>query len=87
MGYLDKAQQLANAQRSKLGAAMNRIQYTVNNLLNIVQNTQEAKSRIFDTDYAAESAALAKAKVLAEAGTAMLAQANQAPQLVLQLLK
>jgi flagellin len=87
MGYLDKAQQLANAQRSKLGAAMNRIQYTVNNLLNIVQNTQEAKSRIFDTDYAAESAALAKAKVLAEAGTAMLAQANQSQQYVMNLLR
>ena len=87
MGYLDKAQQIANAQRSKLGAAMNRIQYTVNNLLNIVQNTQEAKSRIFDTDYAAESAALAKAKVLAEAGTAMLAQANQSEQYVMNLLR
>jgi len=87
MGYLDNAQQLANAQRSKLGAAMNRIQYTVNNLLNIVQNTQEAKSRIFDTDYAAESAALAKAKVLAEAGTAMLAQANQSQQYVMNLLR
>ena len=87
MGYLDKAQTIANAQRSKLGAAMNRIQYTVNNLLNIVQNTQEAKSRIFDTDYAAESAALAKAKVLAEAGTAMLAQANQSQQYVMNLLR
>lgn len=87
LALIDKATQIASAQRSKLGASMNRIQYTVNNLMNIVQNTQEAKSRIYDTDYSVESAALAKAKVLAEAGTAMLAQANQSTQYVLNLLR
>jgi len=84
---IDTAQQIASTQRSKLGAAMNRIQYTINNLLNVVQNTEESKSRIFDTDYAAESAALARAKVLADAGTAMLAQANQSQQYVMNLLR
>jgi flagellin-like hook-associated protein FlgL len=84
---IDVAQQMASTQRSKLGAAMNRIQYTINNLLNVVQNTEESKSRIFDTDYAAESAALARANVLADAGTAMLAQANQSQQYVMNLLR
>jgi flagellin len=66
---------------------MSRIEYTINNLMNIVENTEEAKSRILDTDYAKESANLAKAQVLAQAGTAMLAQANQSQQYVLNLLR
>jgi flagellin len=70
-----------------MGATMSRIEYTINNLMNVVQNTEEAKSRILDTDYAAESANLARAQVLAQAGTAMLAQANQSQQYVLNLLK
>jgi flagellin len=70
-----------------MGATMSRIEYTVNNLMNLVQNTEEAKSRVLDTDYAKESANLAKAQILAQAGTAMLAQANQSQQYVLNLLK
>jgi flagellin len=84
---IDLADQLASDQRAKLGAAMNRIQHTINTLLNVVQNVDESKSRIFDTDFAAESAALARSKVLADAGTAMLAQANQSQQYVMNLLR
>jgi flagellin len=87
LAIIDDAQDKVNAQRSKLGAAMNRVQYTISNLMNVVENTSEAKSRIYDTDYAAESAALARTQVLAQAGTAMLAQANQSTQYVLNLLR
>jgi len=59
----------------------------VSNLLNVNQRLQEAVSGIEDADYAAESANLARGMVLAQAGTAMLAQANQQPQYILQLLK
>ncbi|NBX45584.1 MAG: flagellin [Gammaproteobacteria bacterium] len=87
LAVIDDAQDIVNEQRSKLGAAMNRVQYTISNLMNVVENTSEAKSRIYDTDYAAESAALARTQVLAQAGTAMLAQANQSTQYVLNLLR
>jgi flagellin len=87
LAVIDDAQDIVNEQRSKLGAAMNRVQYTISNLMNINENTSEAKSRIYDTDYAAESAALARTQVLAQAGTAMLAQANQSTQYVLNLLR
>ena len=87
LAVIDDAQEIVNSQRSKLGAAMNRVQYTISNLMNVVENTSEAKSRIYDTDYAAESAALARTQVLAQAGTAMLAQANQSTQYVLNLLR
>jgi flagellin len=87
LDYIDKAQTQINSMRARMGATMNRIEYTINNLMNIVENTEEAKSRILDTDYARESAELAKAQVLAQAGTAMLAQANQSQQYVLNLLR
>ena len=87
LDYIDKAQNTVNSMRARMGATMNRIEYTINNLMNIVENTEEAKSRILDTDYAKESANLAKAQVLAQAGTAMLAQANQSQQYVLNLLR
>jgi flagellin len=87
LDYIDKAQTVVNTMRAEMGATMSRIEYTINNLMNIVENTEEAKSRILDTDYAKESAALAKAQVLAQAGTAMLAQANQSQQYVLNLLR
>jgi flagellin len=66
---------------------VNRLEHTVSNLMNVSQRLQEAVSGIEDADYAAESAALARGMVLAQAGTAMLAQANQAPQFVLTLLR
>jgi len=87
LDYVDKAATLVNESRARMGATMSRIDYTVNNLMNLVQNTEEAKSRVLDTDYAKESANLAKAQILAQAGTAMLAQANQSQQYVLNLLK
>ena len=85
--YIDEAQVTVNTMRAKMGATMTRIQYTLNNLMNLVENTEAAKSRVLDTDYAAESANLAKSQILAQAGTAMLAQANQSQQYVLNLLK
>jgi len=85
--YIDEAQVSVNTLRAKMGATMTRIQYTINNLMNLVENTESAKSRVLDTDYAAESANLAKSQILAQAGTAMLAQANQSQQYVLNLLK
>lgn len=73
--------------RAKAGAMINRLEHTVANLMNVSQRLQEAVSGIEDTDYAAESANLAKGMILQQAGTAMLAQANQAPQYVLLLLR
>lgn len=73
--------------RAEAGAYANRLSYTIGNLMNISQRTKEALSGIEDADYAAESANLARGMVLAQAGTAMLAQANQSPMFVLQLLK
>jgi len=73
--------------RAEAGAFSNRLQYTVGNLMNVSQRLKEALSGIEDADYAAESANLARGMVLAQAGTAMLAQANQSPQYILTLLR
>ena len=83
----DVAMSNLNLFRATAGAAINRLEHTVSNLMNVVQRTEEARSRIEDADFAAESAALAKANVLAQAGTAMLAQANQSPSYILALLR
>jgi flagellin len=80
---LDKVAQM----RSNLGAIENRLAYTVSNLMNIAEKTADARSRLDDADYALESARLAKAQVIQQAGTAMLSQANQLTQLVLDLLR
>ena len=77
---------LASA-RAVAGAFVNRLGHTVSNLQNVSQRTSEALSGVEDADYAAESAALARGMVLAQAGTAMLAQANQSPQYILTLLR
>ena len=84
---IDKAISYVNTERSKLGAVVNRLTHTVDNLANIVTNTQASRSRIKDTDYAAETAELARTQIIQQAATAMLAQANQAPQSVLALLR
>jgi len=84
---IDKALDLLASKRATAGALVNRLEHTVSNLLNVNQRLTEAESRIRDADYAAESANLARGMVLAQAGTAMLAQANQQPQYILQLLK
>ena len=73
--------------RAEYGALQNRLEYTVSNLMNVAEFTTSARSRIEDADFAAESARLAKAQVLQQTGTAMLAQANAAPQLALQLIR
>ena len=84
---IDSALSQLASKRANAGALVNRLEHTVSNLLNVNQRLAEAESRIRDADYAAESANLARGMVLAQAGTAMLAQANQQPQYILQLLK
>jgi flagellin len=84
---IDVAIVALNTQRATYGAAINRLEHTVDNLSNVSMNTQAALSRIQDADYAAESTELARTQIVAQAGTAMLAQANQQAQSVLALLK
>jgi len=76
-----------NTHRATAGAVINRLEHTVINLMNVVQRTEEARSRIEDADFASESAQMARSNVLVQAGSAMLAQANQSPQFVLALLR
>ncbi|MFM7404128.1 MAG: flagellin [Erythrobacter sp.] len=73
--------------RADLGAFQNRLQSAVNNLTNVSTNLTDARSRIMDTDYSMETTQLAKAQILGQASTAMLAQANQSQQNVLSLLR
>ena len=83
---IDNALEYVSSQRAGLGAVENRLTHTVNNLANVVENTSAARSRIEDADFAVEAANLAKAQVMQQAGTAMLAQANASAQSVLSLL-
>lgn len=87
IGTIDAALEQINETRGDLGAINNRLDFTINNLSNVSENVAAARSRIEDADFAAESAALSRAQVLQQAGTAMLAQANAAPQQVLSLLQ
>ena len=73
--------------RASYGAMSNRLEYTVSNLMNVAEFSSAARSRIEDADFAAESARLAKAQVLQQTGTAMLAQANASSQLAIQLIR
>ena len=82
----DAIEQVA-ADRAGYGALANRLEYTVSNLMNVAEFTTAARSRIEDADFAAESARLAKAQVLQQTGTAMLAQANASSQLAIQLIR
>ena len=84
---IDNAIEQVSQSRAQLGAYQNRLTATVNNLSNVVTNTEASKSRIMDTDYSKETTQLAKSQIIQQAATAMLAQANQAPQMVLSLLK
>jgi flagellin len=72
--------------KAQWGAGQNRLEYTVSNLMNVVEYTSAARSRIEDADFAVEAARLSKAQVLQQTGTAMLAQANASPQLAISLL-
>jgi flagellin len=76
-----------NATRASLGAGQNRLESAVNNLTNNVANLSDARSRIEDTDYSAETTQMAKAQILSQASSAMIAQANQSQQNVLSLLR
>jgi flagellin len=84
---LDNALEMMADFRSRLGASSNRMFHTVDNLMNVSENTSAARSRIMDADFAKESADLAKSQVLQKAGTAMLSQANASTQDILNLLK
>ena len=87
LAVLDGAIGYVMASRADLGAVSNRLDSTVSNLTNIVTNTEAARSRIMDADFAAESTNLAKAQILQQASMAMLAQANASKQGVLSLLQ
>jgi len=76
-----------SSQRSNMGAVISRLQFTSDNLANVSTKAQESLSRIQDTDYSQATTELAKRNIIQQAAQAMLAQANQAPQLVLQLLR
>jgi len=84
---VDAALSTINTSRSKLGASQNRLEATVYDLKNNVENMSGARSRIQDADFAEETANLSKNQILQQAGMAMLAQANQLPQNVLSLLR
>jgi len=87
IGQLDTAITGLATERAKYGAYMSRLEHSSDNLLNVAQNTDQSRSRIEDADYAVETSELARTQIIAQAGTAMLAQANQAKQTVLQLLQ
>ena len=87
LSVVDDALQYVNSERSKLGAIENRLTHTIDNLTNVVTNTEAARSRIVDADYAAETSELARTQIIQQAATAMLAQANQSSQSVLSLLQ
>ncbi|HDS3818123.1 TPA: FliC/FljB family flagellin [Morganella morganii subsp. morganii] len=84
---LDNALTKVDSYRSKLGAFQNRMQSTINNLNNSVNNLSAARSRIQDADFATEVSNMSRGQILQQAGTAVLAQANQVPQGVLSLLR
>ena len=79
--------QKVSTQRSALGAVQNRLEHTISNLDNVVENTTSAESRIRDTDMAEEMVSYSKNNILMQAGQSMLAQANQSTQGVLSLLQ
>ncbi|MEG0045096.1 MAG: flagellin [Comamonas sp.] len=87
MAALDVALDAVNSARATLGATQNRFEAVVSNLQVASENQSAARSRIMDADFAAETANLSRAQILQQAGTAMLAQANQLPQNVLSLLR
>ncbi len=86
IGLLDTAIQKVDQQRADLGAKQNRFTSTITNLSNISENVSAARSRIRDTDFAQETAALTSAQILQQASSSILAQANQRPQTALSLL-
>jgi len=86
LAKIDKAIDKISSIRAKFGAAQNRLESTLRNNANIIENQSAARSRILDADFARETANLTRTQILQQAGTAMLAQANKLPQNVLSLL-
>ena len=84
---IDTALDLVNSERATMGASQNRFEAVISNLQTSVENQSAARSRIMDADFAAETASMSRAQILQQAGTAMVAQANQLPQQVLKLLQ
>ncbi|MGU3629430.1 flagellin domain-containing protein [Comamonas sp. C24C] len=87
MAAIDTALDLVNNTRATFGAAQNRFEAVISNLQVAAENTAAARSRIMDADFAAETANLSRTQILQQAGTAMVAQANQLPQSVLKLIQ
>jgi len=87
LAKIDTGVEAVNTARANLGASVNRLVSVVDNLTNVSQNLVESRSRILDTDYAAATTELARTMIIQQAGTAVLAQANQRPQFVLALLR
>ncbi len=87
LDFIDAALPVLNGVRATLGAGQSRLQSVVNNLTTSVANLTDARSRIEDVDFSSETTQLAKAQILSQASTALIAQANQSPQGVLQLLR
>jgi len=87
LGFIDTAIAGVDAQRSIIGSSINTLEFAVDSLSNAKQNAQAARSRIADTDYAAETTELARTQIIAQAATAMLSQANQQALSVMALLK
>ena len=87
LGTISTAFDKVNLERAKMGAVISRLQFAADNLFNVSAKASESRSRIEDTDYSMATTDLARRNIIQQAAQAMLAQANQAPQLVLQLLK
>src|SRR5690606_28984289 len=86
MGAVDTLLDTVGTARGAMGATINRLNHTINNLANMADNTNTAKGRIMDTDFAAESATMAKNNMLMQSGIAMLKQTSQMPGLAMSLL-
>ena len=87
LSVLDKAVAEVNMKRAELGAVANRLEYASDNMANVSMNARASRSRVEDADYASETTELARTQIIQQAGTAMLAQANQSQQSVLKLLQ
>ena len=83
---IDSALAFIDSNRASMGAIQNRLESTISNLSNVVENNSAARSRIRDTDFAIETAIMTKNQILQQAGTSILSQANQIPQAAVQLL-
>ena len=86
LASIDAALKQVDEQRADLGALQNRFGHTISNLSNIQENVSASRSRIQDTDFAVETANMTKNQILQQAGTSILAQANQLPQAALSLI-